>query len=105
MDLTYIDTFGWIGSALIIIFIYLTGKKDKVGWVVSISASVCFMIDIVLHQVMFHLIPINIILIIIAFRNYNLWDEQEKTKAYLNTPTKKEMGDTKATPIKDSVAD
>lgn len=78
-----VNLFGWLGSIFVVLSLYLTGQKNKIGWVISIIASCCFVADFILHDNMYHLIPINVILIVIALKNYREWKEYEETKEYL----------------------
>lgn len=78
------NAFGWIGTVLIIASVVLTGKKDKTGWILSAIASISLIIDICMQQMMFHLIPINLFMVILAMWNYHQWNKKEQVELYLN---------------------
>jgi nicotinamide riboside transporter PnuC len=67
----------WLGALLIIISVYLTGKKNKWGWVVAGVGAIVFIV-IALNKHIYGMIALDCVLIMMYIRSFIKWNKSDK---------------------------
>lgn len=71
-----IHIFPWVLSAETIVMMYMTGNKNKNGWLLGIFLQILWFIYIFIAKV-WGFLPITIAMCGITIRNYYLWDKED----------------------------
>ena len=81
----FLQYFPWVLSAITLIQMWMSGKKYKNSWLVTIINQVFWFVWI-RESANWGLLPMNLGILILAIRNHYLWIKQDKVQVDVKTP-------------------